>query len=132
MLDVVDGHLSIPQSIVFERNGGRTFQPTTRAIGNQFDQFDPVFVHGGHPPIALPEVCPRTHAISHFVRRQYQGHDARTPADLAAAIEQVLADPERYRQASAAAAKELTWEAEAARLLRLYSTVLGDRGPGRG
>lgn len=86
-------------------------------------------IHAGLPIVAadLPDTARivRDHGVGEVF-------DARTPADLAAAIEQVLADPERYRQASAAAAKELTWEAEAARLLRLYSTVLGDRGPGRG
>ena len=53
--------------------------------------------------------------------------DARTPADLAAAIRTVLADPGHYRQAAVAAARDLTWEREAARMVALYDRVLTGR-----
>ena len=86
-------------------------------------------IHAGLPIVAadLPDTA-------EIVRRHGVGEvfDARTPADLAAALDQVLAAPERYRQASARAAQELTWESEAARLLHLYATVLDDVGRRRG
>ncbi|WP_420818992.1 glycosyltransferase [Ornithinimicrobium flavum] len=86
-------------------------------------------IHAGLPIVAadLPDTAQVV--TEHGVGEVF---DARTPADLAAAIEQVLADPERYRRASARAAQELTWEAEAARLLDLYSTVLTGVGQDRG
>ncbi|UFU02234.1 glycosyltransferase [Ruania suaedae] len=45
-------------------------------------------------------------------------------ADLAAAIERVLADPQPFRKAAQAAARELTWEGEAEVLLGEYERVL--------
>ncbi len=37
------GHRAIPQSLIFKRDRRRPFQPATRAIRHQFDQFDAVF-----------------------------------------------------------------------------------------
>lgn len=83
-------------------------------------------IHAGLPIVAadLPDTA-------EVVRRYGVGEvfDASTPEDLAAAIRQVLADPAAYREASRAAAAELTWEHEAERLVGLYARVLeGRRG----
>ncbi|MGD8149783.1 glycosyltransferase [Ornithinimicrobium sp. Y1694] len=83
-------------------------------------------IHAGLPIVAadLPDTA-------EVVRRYGVGQvfDATTPEDLADAIRQVLADPEAYREASRAAAAELTWEHEAGQLVDLYARVLeGRRG----
>ncbi|WP_109473716.1 glycosyltransferase [Ornithinimicrobium cavernae] len=83
-------------------------------------------IHAGLPIVAAD--LPDTSAI---VRHYGVGEvfDATTPAELAAAIEQVLADPTTYRAAAREAAAELTWEHEAADLVGLYTRVLeGRRG----
>lgn len=83
-------------------------------------------IHAGLPIVAAD--LPDTAAIV----RQYgvgEVFDAGTPQELAAAIEQVLADPSGYRAAARAAAAELTWEHEAEHLIGLYRRVLrGGRG----
>lgn len=83
-------------------------------------------IHAGLPIVAAD--LPDTAAIV----RQYgvgEVFDAGTPQELAAAIEQVLADPSGYRAAARAAAAELTWEHEAEDLIGLYTRVLrGRRG----
>jgi glycosyltransferase involved in cell wall biosynthesis len=83
-------------------------------------------IHAGLPIVAadLPDTA-------EIVRRYGVGEvfDAGTPQDLAAAIQQVLADPAAYRRAARAAAAELTWEHEAEELVGLYTRVLeGRRG----
>ena len=91
-------------------------------------------IHAGLPIVAAD--LPDTAAIV----RQYgvgEVFDAGTPEELAAAIQQVLADPSGYRAAARAAAAELTWEQEAADLIDLYTRVLkrpagGTRGGRRG
>ena len=83
-------------------------------------------IHAGLPIVAAD--LPDTAAI---VREYGVGEvfDAGTPQELAAAIEQVLADPSGYRTAARAAAAELTWEHEAEHLIGLYRRVLrGRRG----
>lgn len=83
-------------------------------------------IHAGLPIVAAD--LPDTSAI---VREHRVGEvfEATTPAELAAAIQQVLADPAAYRAAAARAARELTWEHEAAELIALYRRVLeGRRG----
>lgn len=81
-------------------------------------------IHAGLPIVAadLPDTA-------EVVRRYGVGEvfDARTPADLAAAIRAVLADPGHYRRAAVAAARDLTWEHEAARMVALYDRVLTGR-----
>lgn len=81
-------------------------------------------IHAGLPIVAadLPDTA-------EVVRRHGVGEvfDARTPADLAAAIRAVLADPGHYRLAAVVAARELTWEHEADRMLALYTRVLAGR-----
>ena len=83
-------------------------------------------IHAGLPIVAAD--LPDTAAIV----RQYgvgEVFDAGTPEELAAAIQQVLADPSGYRAAARKAAAELTWEHEAADLIALYTRVLrGRRG----
>ncbi|WP_141338860.1 glycosyltransferase [Ornithinimicrobium kibberense] len=85
-------------------------------------------IHAGLPIVAadLPDTA-------EVVRRHGVGEvfDARTPADLAAAIRTVLADPGHYRQAAVAAARDLTWEREAARMVALYDRVLTGRAAAR-
>ncbi|MBZ2196461.1 glycosyltransferase [Occultella gossypii] len=50
--------------------------------------------------------------------------DSDRPEDLAAAMTKVLANPERYRAASRAAATDLSWEHEVEHLLGLYRRIL--------
>ncbi|NLG20470.1 MAG: glycosyltransferase family 4 protein [Actinomycetales bacterium] len=78
-------------------------------------------IHAGLPIVAAD--LPDTSAI---VREHSVGEvfEATTPAELAAAIQQVLGDPTAYRAAAAQAAGELTWEHEAAELIALYTRVL--------
>ncbi|MGC5584920.1 glycosyltransferase [Ornithinimicrobium sp. W1679] len=84
-------------------------------------------IHAGLPIVAadLPDTA-------EVVRRHGVGEvfDARTPADLAAAIRAVLADPGHYRRAAVTAARELTWEHEAERMIALYARVLSARSGG--
>lgn len=81
-------------------------------------------IHAGLPIVAAD--LPDTAAI---VREHGVGEvfEATTPAELAAAIEQVLANPTAYRAAAREAAGELTWEHEAADLIGLYARVLEAR-----
>ncbi|UQN30050.1 glycosyltransferase [Brachybacterium kimchii] len=51
----------------------------------------------------------------------FEGSD---PAELAAALQRILAAPEAYRQRAREAAPDLTWEAEATGLLEAYRLVL--------
>ncbi|OLT38917.1 hypothetical protein BJF86_09830 [Serinicoccus sp. CNJ-927] len=78
-------------------------------------------IHAGIPVVAadLPDTA-------ELVRELGVGEifSAQSPADLAATIEQVLADPTPYAAAARAAAHGLTWTAEEERLLGLYARVL--------
>lgn len=78
-------------------------------------------IHAGLPVAAAD--LPDTAAI---VREHGVGEifDAENPADMARTISSVLADPQRYRAASRAAAEQLTWQHEEAELLGLYRRVL--------
>ena len=81
-----------------------------------------VRVHPCRLPVAAADL-PDTAAV---VREHGVGEifDADSPADMARTISTVLADPQRYRDASRAAAEVLTWQHEEAELLGLYR-----RGP---
>src|SRR5688572_11566900 len=68
--------VAIPQSLlIFQRDRGRAFQPTTRAVRHQFHQFDMVLKHAGHATVALPHVCAGLDPVGHLVRRHHQRHD---------------------------------------------------------
>ena len=84
-------------------------------------------IHAGLPIVAAD--LPDTAAV---VREHGVGEvfDARTPAELAAAISDVLADPAAFRAASRRAADRLDWRFEAHELTDLYARVL--RGVRRG
>lgn len=84
-------------------------------------------IHAGLPIVAAD--LPDTAAV---VREHGVGEvfDARTPAELAAAIGDVLADPGAFRTASRRAADRLDWRFEAHELTDLYARVL--RGARRG
>jgi glycosyltransferase involved in cell wall biosynthesis len=79
-------------------------------------------IHAGLPVAAadLPDTAAvvREHGVGEIF-------DADSPADMARTISTVLADPQRYRDASRAAAQVLTWQHEEAELLGLYRRVLG-------
>lgn len=81
-------------------------------------------IHAGLPVVAAD--LPDTAAI---VREHGVGEvfGADRPDQLATAIEQVIADAERYRAASREAAQALDWTHEAGELVRLYARVLGAR-----
>ncbi len=78
-------------------------------------------IHAGLPVAAadLPDTAAvvREHGVGEIF-------DADSPADMARTISTVLADPQRYRDASRAAAEVLTWQHEEAELLGLYRKVL--------
>ncbi len=79
-------------------------------------------IHGGLPVVAAD--LPDTAGVVH----RYGIGDvfgADRPDQLAAALSRVMADGDRYRAASRAAADELDWSNEAAALVALYSRVLG-------
>lgn len=84
-------------------------------------------IHAGLPIVAAD--LPDTAAV---VREHGVGEvfDARTPAELAEAISDVLADPAAFRAASRRAADRLDWRFEAHELTGLYARVL--RGARRG
>ena len=84
-------------------------------------------IHAGLPIVAAD--LPDTAAV---VREHGVGEvfDARTPAELASAISDVLADPAAFRAASRRAAQRLDWRFEAHELTDLYARVL--RGARRG
>lgn len=84
-------------------------------------------IHAGLPIVAAD--LPDTAAV---VREHGVGEvfDARTPAELAEAISDVLADPAAFRAASRRAAERLDWRFEAHELTDLYARVL--RGARRG
>lgn len=84
-------------------------------------------IHAGLPIVAAD--LPDTAAV---VREFGVGEvfDARTPAELAEAISDVLANPTAFRAASRAAAERLDWRFEAQELTDLYARVL--RGARRG
>ncbi|USQ77680.1 glycosyltransferase family 4 protein [Ornithinimicrobium cryptoxanthini] len=84
-------------------------------------------IHAGLPIVAAD--LPDTAAV---VREHGVGEvfDARTPAELAEAIRDVLADPAAFRAASRRAAERLDWRFEAHELTDLYARVL--RGARRG
>lgn len=81
-------------------------------------------IHAGHAIVAsdLPDVVALVE--EHGVGETFPSGDVDA---LAAAIDKVLADPHAFREASRAAARELTWENEMARLFALYAAVTGDR-----
>jgi glycosyltransferase involved in cell wall biosynthesis len=78
-------------------------------------------IHAGLPVAAadLPDTAAvvREHGVGEIF-------DADSPTDMARTISTVLADPQRYRDASRAAAEVLTWQHEEAELLGLYRKVL--------
>ncbi|MGI8948576.1 MAG: glycosyltransferase [Ornithinimicrobium sp.] len=78
-------------------------------------------IHAGLP-IAAADL-PDTAAI---VRERGVGEifDVDSPVDMAATIARLLADPQRYRDAAAVAARELTWQHEERELIGLYAEVL--------
>lgn len=79
-------------------------------------------IHAGLPIAAanLPDTAAlvREHGVGEIF-------DVDSPADMAATIATVLADPARYREAATVAATKLTWQREEAALLGLYTRVLG-------
>ncbi|WP_420112048.1 glycosyltransferase [Pseudactinotalea sp.] len=78
-------------------------------------------IHGGLPVVAAD--LPDTAAIvQEYDVGEVFGADR--PDQLAAAIERVSADADRYRAAARAAADELDWSHEAAELVALYTRVL--------
>lgn len=78
-------------------------------------------IHAGLPIVAadLPDTAAvvREHGVGEIF-------DVDSPADMARTITDVLIEPQRYRDASRAAADVLTWEHEADQLLGLYARVL--------
>jgi len=78
-------------------------------------------IHAGLP-IAAADL-PDTAAI---VREHRVGEvfDADSPADMARTMGRMLADPQRYRDASRTVAEALTWQHEESELLGLYRRVL--------
>src|SRR5688572_13434249 len=103
--------MTIPQSLIFQRDRGWTLQPTTRAIRHQFHQLDAIFKDGGHATIALPHVRTRPHTIGHLVRRHHQRDDTGAFAQRThhvQAVERELLEcflaPRRIRSRPAAAA----------------------------
>ncbi len=79
-------------------------------------------IHAGLPIAAanLPDTAAlvREHGVGEIFNLD-------NPADMAATIGTVLADPQRYRDAATVAATELTWQHEEEALLGLYARVLG-------
>ena len=79
-------------------------------------------IHAGLPIAAanLPDTAAlvREHGVGDIF-------DVDSPADMAATIAAVLADPQRYRDAATVAATELTWQHEEEALLGLYARMLG-------
>jgi len=79
-------------------------------------------IHAGLPIAAanLPDTAAlvREHGVGEIF-------DLDSPADMAATIAAVLADPQRYHDAATVAATKLTWQHEEEALLGLYSRMLG-------
>lgn len=77
-------------------------------------------IHAGLPIAAanLPDTAAlvREHGVGEIF-------DLDSPADMAATIAAVLADPQRYRDAAVVAATQLTWQHEEEALLGLYARV---------
>lgn len=85
-------------------------------------------IRGGLPVAAadLPDIRQVVRQLG--VGELFTGED---PADLAATIEQILADPEPYRRAALSAAPYLTWEQETDALIGAYrSALMGAAAPG--
>ncbi|QOR69787.1 glycosyltransferase [Ruania alkalisoli] len=79
-------------------------------------------IHAGLPIVAADLPDTKTVVTEHGVGAVFSVTGG--AEDLAAAIERVLADPEPFREAAQAAARELTWEGEARVLLGEYERVL--------
>ncbi|CED90173.1 glycosyltransferase [Actinomyces succiniciruminis] len=82
-------------------------------------------IRGGLPVAAadLPDI--RAVVERYGVGEVFSGED---PADLAATISHILADPDRYRAAALAACPQLTWEQETGALIGAYRRALmGER-----
>lgn len=82
-------------------------------------------IRGGLPVAAadLPDLRAVVEELG--VGEVFSGDD---PAAMAATIAQILADPQRYRDAALAACPDLTWEREATQLVSVYRRVLlGER-----
>lgn len=81
-------------------------------------------IHAGQAIVAsdLPDV--ERLVTQYGVGRTFPAGD---PAALAKTVLEVLEAPEEYREASRAAARELTWEGEMTRLGQLYREVTGGR-----
>lgn len=78
-------------------------------------------IHAGLPVVAsdLPDIAQIV--TTWGVGEVFNGE---SPTDLAAAVERVTSDRDRYRGAARAAARELTWEKEADKLVEVYSRAL--------
>ncbi|GAA1749520.1 glycosyltransferase [Agromyces humatus] len=86
-------------------------------------------VHAG-----LPVITSNTKDAAAIVREYGLGQVVdpnASPVELAAAIESIVPDAARYREAARAAARELTWQHEAARLIDLHNRVLAESRAGR-
>ncbi|WP_139738510.1 glycosyltransferase [Actinomyces wuliandei] len=83
-------------------------------------------IRGGVPVAAadLPDIRSVVERLG--VGEVFSGED---PADLALTIRQILADPQRYRDAALAAGQHLTWQSESVALLGAYRRAL--LGPAR-
>jgi glycosyltransferase involved in cell wall biosynthesis len=82
------------------------------------------YLHAG-----LPTVVTDLRELGRFVREHGLGETFRSgdPADLAASVEKVLANPEPYRRAAAEPAlrAEYSWERQAEALVTAYEELLG-------
>src|SRR5690606_18082406 len=79
----------LPLSIVFERNRRRPFQPAARAIRHKFDEFDLVFMDGGHATVVLSHVHTRVDLVHDLVGRHHQPDHAAATADRADHVQAV-------------------------------------------
>jgi glycosyltransferase involved in cell wall biosynthesis len=82
------------------------------------------YLHAG-----LPTVVTDLRELGRFVREHGLGETFRSgdPADLAASVEKVLANPEPYRRAAAEPAlrAQYSWERQAEALVTAYEELLG-------
>jgi glycosyltransferase involved in cell wall biosynthesis len=85
------------------------------------------YMHAG-----LPIVVTDLRELGSFVRKHGLGEGFRSgdPADMAARVEKVLANPEPYRRAALdpALRTEYSWERQAEVLIAMYNDLLGTQG----
>lgn len=55
--------------------------------------------------------------------------ESTTPDEIASAVDELVGEPRRFREACAAAAEELQWSHEVSRLFELYGRILSQKGP---